>query len=86
MALRSASVGSRSSGEPSGCSGREIEIGSNPETGAYDIPYSVTDNARVTAATGWAPKRDIPGLLDEIFAWFEENRALLQTFYGTETR
>ncbi len=67
-------------------SGREIEIGSNPESGAYDIPYYVTDNARVTAATGWAPQRSFATLLDEIFAWFEENRAQLQSFYGTETR
>lgn len=67
-------------------SGREIEIGSNPETGDYDIPYYVTDNARVTAATGWAPRRGFADLLDEIFAWFEENRALLQPLYGGEAR
>lgn len=65
-------------------SGREIAIASKPETGAYDIPYYVTDNARVTAATGWAPQRSFPVLLGEIFDWFEDNRSLLQPLYDTE--
>ena len=65
-------------------SGREIDIPGSPETGAYDIPYYVTDNARVTAATGWAPQRSFLALLDEIFDWFEDNRALLLPLYATE--
>ncbi|WP_096702545.1 NAD-dependent epimerase/dehydratase family protein [Magnetospirillum sp. 15-1] len=58
--------------------GRAVAMGSTPETRDADIPYYVTDNARVTAATGWSPRRDVPGLVEEICRWLAENRARLE--------
>jgi CDP-paratose 2-epimerase len=50
----------------------------DPETRAADIPYYVTDNAEVTAATGWSPRRSVAQLLDDVFAWLHEHRPLLE--------
>jgi CDP-paratose 2-epimerase len=58
--------------------GSGLIIGSDPTTRAPDIPYYVTDNAEVTAATGWAPRRSVRDLLADVFAWLERHRAQLQ--------
>lgn len=49
--------------------GGDLEMGSDPETHPADIPFYVTDNAVVTEATGWKPRRTVPVILDDIFAW-----------------
>ncbi len=55
-----------------------IPVDSEPHTSAADVPYYVTDNAAVTAATGWSPSRPFETLLDEVFAWLREHRAALE--------
>lgn len=58
--------------------GAPIDIGSDPETRAADIPWYVADNAVATAALGWRPERTVPMILDEIFAWLRANRPQLE--------
>src|SRR5262249_55981565 len=58
--------------------GRSITMGRVRETREFDIPYYVTDNAAVTAVTGWAPTRDVDEVLDDVFAWLRANRASLE--------
>jgi CDP-paratose 2-epimerase len=55
-----------------------IAIDSEPQTSAADVPYYVTDNGAVTAATGWSPSRPFEALLDEVFTWLREHRASLE--------
>jgi CDP-paratose 2-epimerase len=55
-----------------------IPIDSEPHTSDADVPYYVTDNAAVTAATGWSPSRPFETLLDEVFAWLREHRVALE--------
>ncbi|MDQ2104231.1 NAD-dependent epimerase/dehydratase family protein [Azospirillum isscasi] len=59
--------------------GRSIPIAASPETRNADIPWYVTDNADVTRATGWRPRRSAPAILDELFAWLDEHRRVLET-------
>lgn len=59
-------------------SGRRIAIGASPETRAADIPWYITDNRAVTEATGWQPHRHIEEILDEVFAWLDQNRRDLE--------
>jgi CDP-paratose 2-epimerase len=42
----------------------------------------VTDNADVTARTGWTPRRTLDRILDDIFAWLREHRAALAPLLG----
>lgn len=61
---------------------RSIPIGYDPQTNPADVPYYVTDNARITAATGWEPRRGLSGLVDDIFFWLREHRAMLEPILG----
>ena len=54
--------------------GRRLAITSQPATHPVDVPYYVTDNSAVTAATGWRPQLSMSDMLDEIFAWLREHR------------
>jgi CDP-paratose 2-epimerase len=63
--------------------GASIPIDSDPRTNPSDVPYYVTDNGDVTAATGWVPKRTVERLLDDVFAWLREHRASLEPVLGT---
>lgn len=58
--------------------GRELTLGSQPETHPADVPWYVTDNSLVTAATGWSPQITVDQLLEEVFAWLRENRTQLE--------
>ena len=49
--------------------GNRIEIASVPETRPADIPLYITDNRKVTEATGWRPKIAPKDILVDIFAW-----------------
>jgi CDP-paratose 2-epimerase len=64
-------------------SGRSIPIDADPVTGAADIPYYVSDNAAVTAATGWRPRRTVDTLLDDVFAWLQSHRLALEPLLGS---
>jgi CDP-paratose 2-epimerase len=58
--------------------GRRLAITSQPETNPVDVPYYVTDNSAVTAATGWRPRCSMTDLLDDVFAWLREHRRELE--------
>ena len=58
--------------------GNTLNFASNPETHPADIPYYVTDNARVTQATGWAPKKSVEDILEEVFRWLRDHRGELE--------
>jgi CDP-paratose 2-epimerase len=62
--------------------GVTLELGSVAETRPADIPWYVTDNARITAATGWAPKRDVTAILTDTHSWLREHRDLLASILG----
>jgi CDP-paratose 2-epimerase len=58
--------------------GRRVVITSQPETNPVDVPYYVTDNFAVTAATGWCARFSLTDVLDEIFGWLREHRRELE--------
>lgn len=62
--------------------GQPLEIGRQPGTNPADIPYYVTDNSAVTAATGWRPRRSVPVILDGIADWLRQHRALLAPVFS----
>ena len=62
--------------------GNRIAIAAAPETNPVDIAYYVTDNAAVTAATGWQPKRSIATLLGDVMGWLGAERERLAPILG----
>lgn len=57
--------------------GYSIPIEQEPETRSADIPLYLTDNRRVTEATGWTPSRSVRTILEDICTWIENNRDTL---------
>jgi CDP-paratose 2-epimerase len=58
--------------------GNALKFASNPDTHPADIPYYVTDNARVARETGWAPQKSVSDILDEVFRWLRDHRSELE--------
>lgn len=46
---------------------------SDPQPRPYDIPWLLMDSTRVAREFGWAPKRSLPSILDEIAAHVRDN-------------
>jgi CDP-paratose 2-epimerase len=57
---------------------RVLSVGRILETSAADIPYYVTDNSQITAASGWVPRRDLSTVLDDVFSWLREYRPIVE--------
>lgn len=57
------------------------EITSDPHTREADIPFYVTDNDKVSQATGWLPEISIEQCVEDIYVWITENRAQLQNIF-----
>ncbi len=55
--------------------GNRVEIERISANRAADIPLYVTDNGRVTHATGWAPKKTPRETLADIYSWIRANEA-----------
>jgi CDP-paratose 2-epimerase len=55
--------------------GQRLAIVSRPETNPVDIPFYVTDNTAVAAATGWRPRFSLSDILDDIFGWLRDHRS-----------
>ena len=54
--------------------GRHLVVTSQPQTNPVDIPYYVTDNMAVSAATGWRPRLSMSDILDDVFEWLRQHR------------
>jgi CDP-paratose 2-epimerase len=57
--------------------GKTIPIREVPENRAADIRLYVTDNAKVTALTGWKPEIGMKQIVTEIHDWISENAEAL---------
>lgn len=58
--------------------GNTIDIGSVTETRNADIPIYITDNTRITQATGWTPEISPDTIIEEIVDWLRENESMLR--------
>jgi CDP-paratose 2-epimerase len=61
--------------------GRQIEIGSVPETRQLDLPYYVGDNGKVTRTFGWAPSKTPRDIASDIHAWLQTNHETVSAIF-----
>lgn len=59
--------------------GRSTTIGHASVTRDADVPLYVTDNSRVTAATGWQPRRTPRETLEDIYHWIRADEEGLRS-------
>jgi CDP-paratose 2-epimerase len=62
--------------------GNRIAIGSEPETRPADVRVFATDHRRLTAASGWQPRRDVRTAAADICAWIRREEATLRPLLG----
>ena len=62
--------------------GREVEIGSRPETHPTDVPLYVSDCGALHERTDWRPERDPETVLADIAAWIREDEERLAGTLG----
>jgi len=62
--------------------GNRVEIARVAENRPSDVRLYVTDNARVTADTGWAPQKTPRRTLGELFDWIRENERLVAPLWS----
>jgi len=59
-------------------SGTTIEIGADLEDRPGDVRLYMTNNAKVTAKTGWRPQRNLETILTDIVDWLRTNETALK--------
>lgn len=62
--------------------GKRITMGSDAQDRPGDIKLYITDNTRVTAATGWAPRHSVQTLLEDSYAWLRQHEGQLRVIIG----
>ena len=60
-----------------------VEIASEPETRAGDIPVYISDCSRLFAHTDWRPTRDPARILGDIHEWIESDRETISRALGS---
>lgn len=58
--------------------GNKIKINSIKENRTADIPIYITDNSKITAASGWSPQIRPKEILLDIFEWMQSNEASIK--------
>ncbi len=59
--------------------GEDIQIKSVMEDRRGDIPYYISDTAKVTRETGWTPEITVTETIREITAWIQDNKKELKS-------
>jgi len=62
--------------------GRTVPVHAVPENRAADVPLYVTDNSQIARALGWRPKRDMAGVVKDVYAWITANAHALEPILG----
>ena len=60
----------------------KIPVRGATEERPADIPYYVTDNALITFASGWSPKRDLAQIVEDTARWISDNLEGLRPLLG----
>lgn len=58
--------------------GKAIPLKQVKETRVADIPFYITDNSKVTGATGWSPSISGEEIIEDISRWINDNRSSLK--------
>ena len=59
--------------------GRDLAVGSVPETRAGDVRSYISDTRRLFEHTDWRPARTPQTVMRDIFTWITENEDLVRT-------
>jgi CDP-paratose 2-epimerase len=58
--------------------GREVPVDSDPSTTAADVPWYITDHAKISKLMGWTPSRSPRTIVEDVTAWISANAKELE--------
>ena len=58
----------------------KINIYKKKSTSIYDIPYFITDNAKINKCYEWKPSRSVDIILHDIYKWLKNNKKMGRYF------
>lgn len=58
--------------------GNKVNATAVPENRRGDIPLYITDNTKITALTGWSPKRNVTDIVTDTYNWIHEHEKELK--------
>ncbi len=58
-----------------GITGKQLNIGSDPETRYADIPAYITDNSKISGFCGWKPEKNVADIFGDIHSWIQSDQA-----------
>lgn len=62
--------------------GKEITIGSIPQTASVDIPYFVSDCSKAKLTFDWQPQKSPLQIVQDIYAWLDANHNTMKSFFN----
>ncbi len=63
--------------------GVSLAVGSEPHDRPADIRLYLSDNARVTAATGWRPRIGVRAIVEDVCEWIKAHRQALGPIFAS---
>ena len=58
----------------------KIKISKKPKTSIFDIPYYVSNNAKIKKFYNWKPARNVDQILKDIYKWISKNKTVRNYF------
>jgi CDP-paratose 2-epimerase len=63
-------------------SGRQVPVGSHPDTASVDIPWFVTDSRKAHSHWNWQPQHNPKSILVEIRDWLQSRESELRPLFS----
>ena len=59
----------------------KIRIGKKIKTSIFDIPYYITNNAKIKRFYSWKPRHGLKDILKDIYRWLKNNKQIRKNFF-----
>ena len=61
--------------------GNKLKISKTKKTSIYDIPYFITNNAKIIKTYNWKPKKNINNIINDTYKWLINNKLKLTKYF-----
>ena len=62
--------------------GKKVPVSEEPLSSSVDIPLYISDCSRAATTFDWRPQHSVPGIVEDISRWIQENEAKLKPIFN----
>jgi CDP-paratose 2-epimerase len=62
--------------------GKKVPVSEEPLSSPVDIPLYISDCSRAATTFDWRPQHSVPGIVEDISHWIQENEATLRPIFN----